>query len=187
MLPVPVPTTRPTSREALDEMIEKLDSVFSEVRQKAFHSFLARGEQFGSDLEDWFRAERELFRLPESEMRETDTEFEIRAAVPGFKAEDLDVQVLPELIVIEGRSACETPNGEKEQIHFSEFASKRLFRQYKLGARIDVNTVEAALEAGILKIVAQKTKVEAPPTPLQVPVQTELVKAPPIALAATAK
>jgi len=187
MLPVPVPTTRPTSREALDEMIEKLDSVFNDVRKRAFNSFLVRGEKFGSDLEDWFRAERELFRLPESEMKETETGFEIRAAVPGFKADELNVQVLPELIVIEAKSETPPPaKADNEKVHFSEFESKRLFRQYKLTAKVDVSSVQAVLESGILKVVAQKAKVEAPPKALQVPVQTEGAKAQPGAMAAAA-
>lgn len=211
MFPVLVPTTRPTSREALDEMVEKLDCIFNDVRRKAFDSFLTRGEKFGSDLEDWFKAERELFRLPESEMKETETEFQIRAAVPGFKADDLHVQVLPELIVIEGKVETKPAEAEKveaktpetrtpetkvtpevvkpegEKLHFSEFESKRLFRQYKLAAPIDVKEVQATLDAGILKIVARKQQVAPVPKSIEVPINIEMVKAPSIALAATAK
>jgi HSP20 family molecular chaperone IbpA len=202
MFPVLVPTTRPTTREALDEMIDKLGSVFEDVRRKAFESFLTRGEKFGSDMEDWFRAERELFKMPESALKDTENEFEIRAAVPGFKADDLHVQVLPELIVVEAKTETkkpaeevkgetktppETKKTEGEKIHFSEFESKRLFRQYRLPAPIDVKEVQATLDAGMLKIVARKQQVVPAPKAIEVPIQTEVVKAPPVALAAGAK
>ena len=193
MFPVLVPTTRPTTREALDAMVEKLDSVSRDVRNKAFESFLSRGERFGSDWEDWFAAERELFRLPVSEMKETPTAFEIRAAVPGFTAENLHVQVLPELIVVEGR--VDTKDGTKANaqeksdgnVVFSEFATKRLFRQYRMSSPIEVKDVQATLDKGILKIAARKQQV--PPKAeavTEVPIRTEMVKAPPTALAKTA-
>jgi HSP20 family molecular chaperone IbpA len=197
MFPVLVPTTRPTSREALDKVIEKLDSVFRDVRGKAFESFLMRGEKFGSDLEDWFKAERELFRLPESEMKETETNFEIRAAVPGFTAEDLHVQVLPELVVIEGkleRKSQETePNKQKteepksnEKIVFSEFGSKRLFRQYRMSTPIDVNGVQAMLDKGMLVITAPKQQSRQKPDAVQIPIRSESTEAQPAAMAAKA-
>jgi HSP20 family protein len=190
MFPVPVPTTRPTSREALDEVIEKLDSVFNDIRRKAFDSFLRRGEKFGSELEDWFKAERELFALPDSEMKETNEQFEIKAAVPGFAADDLHVQVLPELIVIEGESskpleAKETAT-EGEKVVFSDFVTKRVFRQYKLSAPVLVDDVSATLNNGVLTITAPKTKALEQSKAIEVPIHTELVKAGPVALATTA-
>ena len=186
MFPMPVPTTRPVRREALDEMIDKLELIYSDIRNKAFDLFLTRGEKLGSDLEDWFQAERELFRLPESEVKETDAAFEIKAAVPGFKVEDLHVQVLPELIVVEGKVE-DKPLGEGAgKVHLSEFETKRLFRQYRLNAPIDVMAVEATLEAGILKIVAKKRQ-ELPAAKVDVAIHQEVVKANPLALAATAK
>ncbi len=63
-----MPTTRPCTRQALDELIAKLDGVFNQVRRNAFDAFLLRGEKVGSELEDWFQAERALFALPESEL-----------------------------------------------------------------------------------------------------------------------
>jgi len=204
MFPVLVPTTRLTTREALDGMIEKLDAVVRDVRGKAFESFLKRGEKFGSDLEDWFAAERELFRMPESEMKETETGFEIKAAVPGFAAENLHVQVLPELIVIEGKveetkpvqaetraevkaeAKTEVKKAEEHKVIFSEFASKRLFRQYKLPAPINVKDVLASLDKGVLTISARKVQVAPKPAAIEVPVRTDVVKATPTALAATA-
>ena len=205
MFPVLVPTTRLTTREALDGMIEKLDAVVRDVRGKAFESFLKRGEKFGSDLEDWFAAERELFRMPESEMKETETGFEIKAAVPGFAAENLHVQVLPELIVIEGKIETKTPDAGKKaeekkeptvvappaakaetNVVFSEFGSKRMFRQYKLAAPIEVKDVQAVLDKGMLTITARKQNVAPKPSAIEVPIHTEVVKAGPTALAATA-
>jgi HSP20 family molecular chaperone IbpA len=213
MFPVLVPTTRLTTREALDEMIEKLDLIFGEVRAKAFEAYLRRGEGPGSHLEDWFAAERELFRFPESEIKETESCFEIRAAVPGFRAEDLQVQVLPELIVIEGKAEEARPspvadpavavNAEDktapltdaapadspmmpkdEKLIFTEFGSKRLFRQYRLPMAVDVNEVRATLDKGILTVSARKKE---PVKAIAVPIHTEVVKAPPTALAVTAK
>lgn len=201
MFPVNVPTARPATREALDAMIQKLETAFGKVRDKAFETFCSREGRFGSDLEDWFAAEREVFHLPPSEMKETEKEFRIQAAVPGFTPEQLHVKVLPELIVVEGLVeekkqepapvAAETKTAEakpvdEEKIVFSEFTSKRLFRQYKLPAVIDADNVKATLHKGMLNIVAQKAAPVPEKKSVEVKISTELVEAPPTALAATA-
>ena len=189
MFGVPVVVTRPASREALDEMVEKLESVVQDIRRKAFDSFLCRGEGLGSELEDWLKAERDLFAVPDSEMKETREAFEIKVAVPGFRAEQLHVQVLPELIIIEGcvdTNTSEASAPVAERVVFSEMTSKRTFRQYKLGVPVRVEEVAASLNHGMLTITAPKVQPMEAPKAGKIPLHTEVVRVGPLALELTA-
>lgn len=185
MFRVPVLVTRPASREALDEMVQKLESVFDDIQRKAFETFSCRGEGLGSELGDWLKAESELFAIPRSEMRETREAFEIKVAVPGFHAEQLHVQVLPELIVVEGwvdTTVAEVSAPADERVVFSDLTSKRTFRQYKLGVPVRVEEVAASLNHGILTITAPKAQPVEMLKAVDVPVHTEVVKVGPLAL-----
>jgi len=50
-----------------DEVAERLEM----VRRKAFEFYEARGGEHGHDLEDWFRAEREVIDSAEEQGRAT--------------------------------------------------------------------------------------------------------------------
>jgi Protein of unknown function (DUF2934) len=54
----PVQETAPV-KKAFDEIVEA-GPTFEQIQQRAYEIFLARGDQPGSDLEDWLQAEREL-------------------------------------------------------------------------------------------------------------------------------
>jgi HSP20 family molecular chaperone IbpA len=123
------------------------------IRQRAFQLFEEKGCQPGFELEDWLEAERQVLFCPPAELIETRNEVHIIAAVPGFEARALQVDVFPESITIEGkRPATEPAPGA----HFSELGEKRLLRQFALPARICPDDVEATLDDGVLRIIVKK-------------------------------
>jgi len=65
----------------------------------------------GWDLDDWFRAERDLVWAPESELAETDKEFQMKIAVPALEAKDIKISALPDAIIVLGG---DQPEGRKE-------------------------------------------------------------------------
>ena len=103
------------------------------------------------------RAERDLFQVPQAEMREAEGEIHIRVAVPGFSKENLELTVLPNLILVVGSVE---KKDEQEHLHFTEFSSQELMRRFTLPVEIDADAVTAVLTDGILTITARKWKPE---------------------------
>lgn len=152
-----VKTVLPKTNEGLGALIDRMETTMQQVRNRAYSIFERRNYLDGFDLDDWFRAERELFQIPEAEMAEANGELRIRVAAPGFGAENLEVTVLPRLIMVEGKMEKED-KGEQKQVHFCEFHAQQLMRRFPLPEPIDPGTVKAVLTDGMLTITAQKAK-----------------------------
>jgi HSP20 family protein len=142
------PETAPT-------LFESMDKLFENVRNRAFDLFQRRGAMDGLDLDDWFRAEHDLVWAPESELVETDKEFQMTMAVPAMEAKDVQVSALPGAIIVQGETSHKEEKKEGT-VHFSEFNEKKLFRRFEMPAGIDVEQVKATLENGMLRITAAK-------------------------------
>jgi HSP20 family molecular chaperone IbpA len=150
------------TNQALHRLRRLMNTLQDEIRRRAYRLFWQNGCRPGHELEDWEEAEREVVCRPLSELAETNDEIRIRAAVPGFAARSLAVDVLPDSITIEGRVNYAEHAGE-ERIHFSEFGGKTLMRQIELPVRIDPNDVTATLEDGVLRVAAKKAAVTVAP------------------------
>jgi HSP20 family molecular chaperone IbpA len=83
-------------------LIDRMEHSVQSVCNRAYAMFESRGHRDGFEVEDWLRAERDLFQVPQAEMREAEGEIHIRVAVPGFSRENLELTVLPNLIVVVG-------------------------------------------------------------------------------------
>lgn len=164
---LPVKLTRPTTPETFRSLIHRLDEAMEQIRHRAFEIFQETGKD--AHLENWFKAERDLFCVPAAEMKETETELQLRIAVPGFAAENLEVSILPEMITVEGEvTEKKEEKKEEETTVFSELNERRLFRQFTLPKPILTDEAKAVLENGYLVVTAHKAKVE--PMPTKVPV-----------------
>jgi HSP20 family protein len=125
------------------------------VAHRAYEYFEARGREFGHDLEDWFRAESELMRRVPVEIKEADSQITVRAEVPGFAANEINVSVEPQRLVISGKSE-ETTEEKKEQTLLSEFRSNQFYRELRLPAEVDPSKTTAVLKDGVLELVFAK-------------------------------
>ena len=141
-------------------LIGRMEELTKSVAQRAYEFFEARGRQFGSELEDWFRAESEMLRPIAVTMKEDESRIIVQAEVPGFKAEEIKVSALPTQLLIEGGS--EQTAEEKstdEKVLFSERRSNRFYRSMRLPAEIDPAQVAANLKDGVLEITLPKSPV----------------------------
>ena len=73
--------------EKLDEknsadtsVVDEMKSLVERIRHRAFEIFQRRGAGDGSAVADWLTAERDLFRVPESELMERDGKFVARVS-----------------------------------------------------------------------------------------------------------
>ena len=85
------------------------------------------------------------------DITETETGLTIRADVPGFSEQDLEVRVAPRSVCITGKRQEASEQKEGETV-YSERRSNQIFRVLDLPSQIDPDRVNATLSDGILEI-----------------------------------
>ena len=140
-----------------EKMFEKFAELTKEIAQRAFTSFKTRGGEFGRELEDWFRAESEVLRPVAVEMSETENTLTIKAAVPGFTTDQIEISIKDNLLVISGEAEKQEEKTE-DNVVYSDWKSDRFFRQLILPADVDAAEVKAELKDGILTINMPKAE-----------------------------
>jgi len=145
------------NKPALMPVLEEIRATFDKIRKRAFELFERRGGLPGFDVEDWIQAEHDLFWVPQAELAETEAEFKIKVGVPGFETKDLEITAQPREILIQGNAE---KHGEKTErgVTYSEFGTKSLYRRFPLAAAIEIGSVTANVENGMLTVVAPKKK-----------------------------
>ncbi|MGD1895393.1 MAG: Hsp20/alpha crystallin family protein [Phormidesmis sp.] len=95
--------------------------------------------------------------LPLAEMEEHDNKIHLRLEVPGMKAEDLDIRVMREAVMISGERKTESTseqNGQKRsEFHYGSFS-----RTIPLPEPVDNNNVLADYKDGILTLDLPKVE-----------------------------
>jgi HSP20 family protein len=86
-----------------------------------------------------------------AEVSEEDQHVVVRLEAPGMKAEDFDIEVVGEVLVVRGekRHAWE---GERGQFHVTERAYGRFERAVRLPAAVNEEGARARYDAGVLTI-----------------------------------
>lgn len=180
MTPVTIDKVRDPVRDELP-ILDELERMIGLVRERAFDLFARRGFQTGRDLDDWLQAEREVFGFPASELQETETGFQLKVSLPGFAAGQVKVTALAGEWIVQ--AFCEKQENESSEVHWSEFSTCQVLRRFRLPAPVNLDTVTATLDQGLLTVTGQKTTA----VPARGPVEeTQETKAPPKAAAAAA-
>jgi len=148
--------------ERLDEkhaadtsVVDEMKSLAERIRQRAFEIFERRGASDGFAVDDWLTAERDLFRIPESELLERDGKFEARVSAPGIDPADVTVTALPDALIVKGSTVHQHEHTDGD-VRFCEFDQRTLFRRFDLPERINVDQVTASLDRGMLQLTARK-------------------------------
>ncbi len=144
-------------RQESEALSTEFDRIYNSIARRAFELFEGNGRWFGHDWDDWFRAEAELLHPVHLEMKETDENFNIRAEVPGFAANDLEISVEPRLLKIAGNR--ETKEEEKKaKVIRCELCANQILRLVELPADIDTSKVSATLKDGLLTVELPKAE-----------------------------
>jgi HSP20 family protein len=136
-------------------LFESIDAALESIRRRAYELFRLRGSEAQNHLDDWFRAERELFEVPPSELTETGDAFVVTVAVPGYEADQLQVAIDDRSLTIQGQAEKRREKTGEKQI-FSELTRKELFRRFTLPAAFDADKVRANLADERLKVTLPK-------------------------------
>ena len=97
--------------------------------------------------------------MPLAEMEQTEDAVHLKVEVPGMNADDLDVQVTREAVMITGERKSESKS-EKNGMKRSEFRYGRFSRTIPLSTRIDNTNVKGDYQDGILTLELPKAEDE---------------------------
>ena len=163
MSKVPVAKVPSTDDRRLPIFAE-VEDVMKRISDRAFSLFAGRGFTIGADLDDWFRAEREIC-WPAAELSEEEERFVLKVELPGFDPDDITVTASPRELIVKAAHEFERKEPEKdkdEAIRWSEFRSDDVCRRIELPSDIDVELVSAEFRRGLLTIGAPKAPEKKP-------------------------
>jgi HSP20 family protein len=93
--------------------------------------------------------------FPAVNVKETEKEYKIELAVPGFKKENIDVHLDNDILHISAESKNEK-NEEDENFTRKEFSYNSFSRSFQLPKSANNEKIDAKYEDGILKIKVNK-------------------------------
>ena len=140
-----------------EKMFERMAEMTKEVANRAFEFFTERGGEWGRELDDWFKAETELLRPTPVEMTETEKDLTVRAAVAGFKPEEIEIRIKDHVLMLSGKTEKSWKKDE-EKTFYSEWKSDHFYRTLTLPQNVDADKAKAKLTDGILEVVLPKTE-----------------------------
>ena len=103
--------------------------------------------------------ERQRFRVPAVEIKETPAAVILEAEMPGVEKDDLDIQIDTGELTIRGKRKPADKN--VKTIH-QESDGAEYLRTFLLGDEIDASNVDARLKNGVLTLTLHKKKEAAP-------------------------
>jgi HSP20 family protein len=145
----------PVKLVPVEDLFHRVQEMHYLIAQRAHELFENRGRAGGFDLEDWFRAESEFLYPLQADIAESDDAVLVRAGVPGFSAEELQVSVEPRRVTISGKREASKEH-MTERIVERERGSDHIFRVLDLPAEIDPSKVNATLRGTALQLEMKK-------------------------------
>ena len=94
----------PVAITPIASLTDRIDRTFQAITQRAFEIFERNGHQFGHDIDDWFKAEMDLLHPVPVQVAEVGDNVEVRAEVPGFNQNEIEVSVEPGRLSIVGQA-----------------------------------------------------------------------------------
>jgi len=107
--------------------------------QRAFHSHQTENREYD-------------FRLPVN-VREEEEVYSLNAVVPGLTADDIDIQIIEDVITIEGEY-----KSDESTFLMREIPNGKFHRSLRMPAELDVNKAEAEIKDGILTVRVPKAE-----------------------------
>jgi HSP20 family protein len=131
--------------------IEHMQDLYDRIACRAFEIFDGNGRRAGHDLADWLQAEMEFLHPLHMEISESPEALTVRAEVPGFKANELEINVEPRRVSITGKRETKEESKGKKTI-YSETCSDQILRVLDLPAAVVPEKVKSTLKDGVLEL-----------------------------------
>jgi HSP20 family molecular chaperone IbpA len=135
-------------------ILAETEAIQGRIRQRAFELSLKRPPDV-HELYDWIAAESEVVSVPPVELVERNGMFDVRFAVAGLNPDEVNIMVTPSQIVIKSQFTHQH-EPDTGTVHICDFKSATIFRSVTMPQPIDVTSVKADFEEGMLHVSAAK-------------------------------
>jgi HSP20 family molecular chaperone IbpA len=132
------------------DLMESFDNAFEKFRQD-FSSFLLPSTKA---LEKIFEAIPET-RIAVVDLEDRGKDYFLKAEMPGFKKDDIDIQVYGDAVEISATAGWKYDKKKSSYI-CKERACESFYRMVELPEEVKVDDVQADLKDGVLEIVLAK-------------------------------
>ena len=132
------PISFKTAFEELERMRQQMDKLFEDLTEGIKEPTLSAGV------------------FPPINLSENKDNYYVRAELPGVKAEDLDISVTADSLIISGERKI--PEEENVNYHRREREAGKFSRVISLPGQIDPEKVEARCKNGILTVILPKAE-----------------------------
>jgi HSP20 family molecular chaperone IbpA len=117
-------------------------------------------DRFRQDFADLIFPTEEILVVPEVrtpavDLQEREKDFILKAEMPGFKKDEIEINVQEDGVEISGASGWQYDEDEESYI-CKERACKSFYRYVELPEEIKVDDVSASLADGVLEVTLQK-------------------------------
>jgi HSP20 family protein len=136
-------------------VFDQIQDTFNALSRRAYEIFEGNGREFGSDLENWFQAERELLHPVHVSVEEFDDSFAVRAEVPGFSEKELEINLEPRRLTITGKREAKKEEKKGKKV-YAERCCDEILRMVDLPAEVETDKVNATLKNGVLEFTLPK-------------------------------
>lgn len=99
--------------------------------------------------------------MAKTNIRETEKNFQIEMDLPGFKKDQIDIEITGNTVHVSGTREIKK-SGEKEKMYLCERQETDFARSFKLPKNIQQDKVIASYTDGVLYLVIPKVTDEAP-------------------------
>lgn len=147
-------------REGLSKAWETVTEGWRELAERTgdaltrFHAPRPHGEI--DTREDRIARASARWSLLAAEMNVRDHEVEVAIEVPGMEADDFDIQVADDVLVVRGEKRVESDRVHGD-FQLMERAYGRFERAMRLPVPVDDNAAKASYERGVLRIVLPRS------------------------------
>ncbi len=133
------------------DVVQRMNTIYDSIARRAYEIFDGNGRITGRELADWFQAEVEFLHPLHIGISESPEAVTVRGEVPGFKPNDLEINVEPHRVTITGTRETKQESKTKETI-YSETCSNQILRVLDLPAAVDPSKVKATLKEGVVQL-----------------------------------
>jgi HSP20 family molecular chaperone IbpA len=151
----PARTSAVVKQTDTENVFDLFQQAYDSIAKRAFEIFDNNGRWFGNELSDWLQAESEILHPIHLEIAETEEALTVRAEVPGFTANELDIRVEGNRLTIAGKHES-SEESKKGKTIYSERCAKEILRSIDLPSDVDGTKVNATLKDGVLSLELPK-------------------------------
>ena len=143
--------TETDSQNSYLNSFKKLENKVEHMFQNMWHNPFSREK-----LPD-FTTYSPFGKLPKIDVIDRDKEIFVKAELPGFDKEDLDISIANNQLVIKAKS-CHEEKEEKGDYLKQEISKSEIYRSLLLPADVEEENVTTSFKNGVLKLTIPKQK-----------------------------